>query len=131
MRALFMFFKQFKTSRCIGNRNKTMAKISPMTHIDSISGKYAKTDQVYTKVRAFDEQTFGVRLKHPATNEPPSAGQQTSQAKLASVAALVKTALADAAQKATLKAEWKAQKKYKTLVSYAFHKLYHSEQQGG
>lgn len=108
-----------------------MAKISPMTHIDSMSGKYAKTDQVYTKVRAFDEQTFGVRLKHPATNEPPSAGQQTSQAKLASVAALVKAALADPEQKATLKAKWKTQRKYKTLVSYAFHKLYHSEQQGG
>ena len=108
-----------------------MAKISPMTHIDSMSGKYSKTDKVYTKVRAFDELTIGVRLKHPTTNEPPSAAQQTSQAKLASVAALVKAALADASQRASLKAEWKAQRKYKTLVSYVFHKLYHTEQQGG
>ena len=108
-----------------------MAQLNMATPFDSNKGKYAGTDQIYFKIRKFDEQTFGVRLKHPATNEPPSAGQQTSQAKLASVAALVKTALADVAQKATLKAEWKAQKKYKTLVSYAFHKLYHSEQQGG
>ena len=73
-----------------------MAQLNMATPFDSNKGKYAGTDQIYFKIRKFDEQTFGVRLKHPATNEPPSAGQQTSQ-----------------------------------LVSYAFHKLYHSEQQGG
>ena len=100
-----------------------MASISPMTHIDSMSGKYAKTDKVYTKVRKFDEQTIGVRLKHPVTNEPPSAAQQAAQAKMTAVAALVKAAFADAEQKATLRAEWLGQHKYKTLTSYAFHKF--------
>ena len=108
-----------------------MAKISPMTHIDTMTGKYAKTDKVYTKVRKFDDQVIGVRLKHPVTNEPPTAGQLAVQTKLATVAAAVKTALADAAQKATLKAEWKAQRKYKTLTSYVFHKLYNVQQEGG
>ena len=108
-----------------------MAHIEPMTHIDSMSGKYAKTDQVYTKIRKFDERTIGVRLKHPATNQPPSAGQQTAQQKLAAAAARVKTAMADAEQKAALKAEWKAQRKYKTLIAYAFHKLYNQQEGGG
>ena len=107
-----------------------MASISPMTHIDSMSGKYAKSDQVYTKVRKFDEQTIGVRMKHPATNEPPSAAQQTVQDKMKAVAAQVKAALADPDRKATLKAEWKAQKRCKTLTGYAFHKLYNAENGG-
>ena len=95
-----------------------------MTHIDSMKGKYAKTDKVYTKVRKFDNQVIGVRLKNPVTNEPPSAAQQTVQAKMTAVAALVKAAFADADQKAEIRAEWQQQRRYKTLTSYAFHKFY-------
>ena len=108
-----------------------MAFISPMTHIDSMSGKYAQTDEVYTKVRKFDEQVIGVRLKHPATNDPPSAAQLAAQEKLAAVAALVKAAMADAEQKAALQEEWMQQRKCKTLWGYAFHKLYNQQQEGG
>ena len=95
-----------------------------MTHIDSMSGKYAKTDKVYTKVRKFDNQVIGVRLKNPVTNDPPSTAQQTAQTKLTTVAAQAKAALADAEQKATLRAEWQQQRKCKTLWGYAFHKFY-------
>lgn len=102
-----------------------------MTHIDSMSGKYSRTDKVYTRVRAFDELTIGIRLKHPVTNEPPTAEQQAAQTKLAAVSALVKTALTDVSQKASYKAEWKKQRKYKTLTSYVFHKLFESCNQGG
>ena len=104
-----------------------MAKIEPMTHIDSMKGKYAKTDRVYTRVRKFDETTIGIRLKHPTDNQPPSAAQAAAQALLATVAGKVKIAMQDASQKATLKAEWKAQRRYKTLTSYVFHKLYEAE----
>ena len=107
-----------------------MAKISPMTHIDTMSGKYAKTDQVYTRVRTFDDQVIGVRLKHPVTNNPPSSAQQAAQTKFTAAAARAKAALADPEQKATLKAEWKAQKKCKTLFSYVLHKLYNAENGG-
>lgn len=106
-----------------------MAAISPMTHIDTMKGKYAKTDKVFTKVRKFDDQVIGVRLKHPVSNDPPSAAQKTVQDKFKAVYAQVKTALADPDQKATLRAEWQQQKKCKTLTGYAFHKLYN--QQGG
>jgi len=108
-----------------------MSKINMATPFDSNNGKFAKTDQIYFKIRKFDEQVIGVRLKHPATNEPPSVQQQAVQTKLATVAARVKTALADPAQKATLKAEWKAQRKCKTLTGYVFHKLYNEQQGGG
>ena len=107
-----------------------MAHINMATPFDSNNGKYARTDQIHFKIRKFDEQTIGVRMKHPATNEPPSAAQQAAQTKLVAAAARAKTALADAEQKATLKAEWKAQKKYKTLLSYAIHKFYNTNEGG-
>ena len=103
-----------------------MAKINPMTHIDSFNGKYAKSDKVYTKIRKIDEQTIGIRMKHPATNEPPSAAQAAVQAKFAAVKAQVQTVLADAEQKATYEARWKKQRKYKTLNGYVFHLLYNA-----
>ena len=94
---------------------------------DAEQGKYSKSDQIYFKVRKFDNQVIGVRLKHPTDNQPPTAAQKTAQDTFTTVAAKVKTALADASQRAQYKAEWKAQRKYKTLTSYIFHKLYLAE----
>lgn len=95
-----------------------------MTHIDTMSGKYAKTDKVYAKVRKFDDQVIGVRLKHPVTNNPPSAAQLTAQNKFKAIHTQVATALADADQKSTLRKEWQQQRRCKTLRGYAFRKLY-------
>ena len=107
-----------------------MSKITLMTHLDSVRGKYAKTDEVYTKVRKSDQQVIGVRLKNPTTNEPPSAAQLESQTKFAATAALVKAALADNERKNNYKAEWKKQRKYKTLTGFIFHKLYNENGNG-
>lgn len=101
-----------------------MAKLEAFTHLDTMRGKYSRTDKVYTRVRKFDEQIIGVRIKHPVTNDPPSAAQQTVYDKFKTIHALVKTALADASQKAELKAKWLKQRKYKSLKGYAFHKFY-------
>lgn len=101
-----------------------MAKISPMTHFDAISGKYARTDKVYTRVRKFDNQIIGVALKHPATNLPPTEGQQTAQQKMNTVQAKVATIMADAAQRAAYLLKWKNQRKYKTLRGYIFAQEY-------
>ena len=101
-----------------------MAKIEPMTHLDAMVGKYNRTDRVYTKVRKVDNQVIGVRVKHPVTNEPPSAAQQTAQEKFITIQAQVNTALADAQQKAALQEEWSKQRKCKTLRGYAFRKFY-------
>lgn len=98
-----------------------MSLLKLMTHLDAVSGKYSKTDEVYTKVRKFDNQVIGVRMKHPVDNNPPTAAQQQAQEKFTALVAAVNTALADAEQKATYKAAWKKQKKYKTLRGYVFH----------
>ena len=104
-----------------------MAKMNMSSPYDSNNGKYARTDQIYFKIRKFDEQTIGVRMKHPATNEPPSAGQQTSQQRLAAVAEQVKTALADPQQKASYKEKWHKQRKCKTLTGFVFRELYKAQ----
>ena len=98
-----------------------------MTHFDSVQGKYSRTDKVYTRVRKFDDVTIGVRLKHPTTNEPPTAAQQTAQTLFTTVAAKVKAALADASQRAQYVADFKKQRRYVTLNSFIFHKLYEAE----
>ena len=100
-----------------------MAKLQMATPFDSNKGKYAATDEIYFKVRKFDDQVIGVRLKNPVTNEPPSEAQQTVQAKFANMVEQVNTALADSGQKAQLTKEWKAQKRCKTLRGYVFSKL--------
>ena len=101
-----------------------MAKINPMSHIDSFSGKYNRTDEVYTKIRAFDEQVIGVRLKHPTTNYPPSSGQAAAQQKMTAIAAQAIAIFSDAEQLATYRADWKKQKLIPTLPGYVYARLY-------
>lgn len=101
-----------------------MAKVNMMTHFDSVSGKYHRTDKVYTKIRKFDEQVIGVRLKNPVTNEPPTEAQAAAQQKMASVAAQAKAIYADPEQLATYRAAWKKQKKISTLIGYISAQLY-------
>ena len=108
-----------------------MAKLEPFTHLENFRGKYSKTDKVYAKVRTVDDQMIGVRVKHPVSNEPPSAAQQTVMNKFKTVQAQVSTILADAEQRAEKLAKFKKQRKYKTLRGYVFHELYNAEQEGG
>lgn len=95
-----------------------------MTHFDSVSGKYNRTDEVYTKIRKFDEQVIAVRLKNPVTNEPPTEAQAAAQQKLADIAAQAKDIYSDAAQLATYRANWKKQKKIPTLTGFIYAELY-------
>ena len=80
-----------------------------MIHMDRISGKYHRTDRVYTRVRKFDNQIIGVALKNPVTNEPPTEAQAAVQQKMTSIAAQAKAIFADAEQLATYRAAWKKQ----------------------
>ncbi len=120
-----IIFFVFNPSRLdIHNRYFTMAHIVPMTHFDTISGKYAKTDRVYTRVRKFDNRTIGVALKNPVTNDPPTEGQQTAQQKFVTVQNKVKTILSDASQRAEYVLKWKNQTKCKTLRGFVFSQEY-------
>ena len=104
-----------------------MAKIEPMTHLDSMKGKYAKTDRVYTRVRKIDEAIIGVRLKHPVTNDPPTANQRAVQVLFTTVQSKVTADMADPTKLAAYKAQFAKQRKYKTLRGFIFHKLYIEE----
>ena len=95
-----------------------------MTHLDSFSGKYHHTDTVYTKIRKFDEQVIGVRLKKTVTNVPPFEKQATVQQKMTTVAAQAKAIFLDAEQLATYRAAWKKQKKIPTLTGDVYAQLY-------
>lgn len=101
-----------------------MAKITAMVHLDRISGKYHRTDKVYTRVRKFDNQIIGVALKNPVTNDPPSEGQAAAQQKLSSMAEQAKAIFADAEQLATYRSSWQKQKKIPTLSGYIYAQLY-------
>ena len=95
-----------------------------MIHLDRISGKYNRTDRVYTRVRKFDNQIIGVALKNPVTNEPPTEAQAAAQQKLSSVVAQAKAIFSDSSQLATYRAAWKKQKKIPTLQGYIYAQLY-------
>lgn len=95
-----------------------------MIHMDRISGKYHRTDRVYTRVRKFDNQIIGVALKNPVTNDPPTEAQAAVQQKMTSIAAQAKAIFADAEQLATYRDAWKKQKKIPTLIGYITAQLY-------
>lgn len=101
-----------------------MAKIQPMTHMDSMSGKYNRTDKVYTRVRKFDNQVIGVALKNPVRNQPPTEAQTIVQQKMTSVAAQAKAIFSDPTQLATYKASWKKQRRIPTLSGYIYAQLF-------
>ncbi|MBP5642291.1 MAG: hypothetical protein J6W92_04430 [Paludibacteraceae bacterium] len=104
-----------------------MARIEPMTHLDSMKGKYAKTDRVYTRVRKIDDAIIGVRLKHPVTNDPPSTKQLAAQVLFTTVQGKVAEDIADPTKLAAYKTQFAKQRKYKTLRGFIFHKLYLEE----
>ena len=95
-----------------------------MIHLDRISGKYNRTDRVYTRVRKFDNQVIGVALKNPVRNQPPSAGQATAQQKMSSVAAQAKAIYSDPTQLAEFRTAWKKQRRIPTLSGYIYAQLY-------
>ena len=108
-----------------------MAKINPMIHIDSMLGKYSKTDRVYTRVRKKDEATFGIALKHPTTNQPPTAAQSVAWEDFSAVTTLTKAELADSAKKAAHREAFDKQSRYKTIWGYVFHLMYEQYKEGG
>lgn len=101
-----------------------MAKIRPMIHMDSMSGKYHRTDRVYTRVRKFDNQVIGVALKNPVRNQPPTEAQAAVQQKIANVAAQAKAIYSDPTQLATYRTAWKKQRRIPTLSGYIYAELF-------
>ena len=99
-----------------------MAKINPMDLIKSMSQKVCMHSDVYFRTNKQTGVTYSGKLCNPSTEEP-SAAQIAAKARFAKVVAAVRTVLADPAENAKLKAEFKAQKRYGSLFGYAMHKL--------
>lgn len=96
-----------------------MARMQPSTPFDSAQHKFAKSDQIYFKVRKADNALLSVRMKHPYDGGN-SASQIAQRAKFNQAQVATTTALANAETRATYEAAFKKQRKYVTLRGYIF-----------
>ena len=107
-----------------------MAEIKPMALIESMRKKVCEHSDVYFRVNKQTGKVTTGKLCNPST-KAPSAAQTAAKARFKKVQAAIRTALADATEKAKLQAEYKAQTKYGSLFGYAMHKLNDNYDQNG
>ena len=93
-----------------------------MALIESMSKKVCMHSDVYFRTNKQTGVTYSGKLCNPSTEEP-SAAQIAAKERFAKVVAAVRAILADPAEQAKLKAEFKAQTKIGSLFGYAMHKL--------
>ena len=99
-----------------------MAEIKPMALIESMRKKVCMHSDVYFRTNRQTGKVTTGKLCYPS-NQAPSAAQTAVKTRFAKVAAAVRAILADPAEKAKLKAEYKSQTKIGSLFGYAMHKL--------
>lgn len=98
-----------------------MSKVSYEAPFRAFRGKICKHTQIiYKKMR---QTNFTSQICNPRT-KPYTAEELARQNKFKQAAAAVKTILADATQRATAEAEFKAQSKYQTLYGYTLAREY-------
>ena len=98
-----------------------MSKIKLETPFQAFRGKICKhTDIIYKKV---GQTNFTSQICNPRTSDF-SAAELARQQKFSQAAAATKAVLADAQQRATAEAEFKAQNKYSTLHGYVLAREY-------
>lgn len=95
-----------------------------MELLSSLHGKVCGHSDMYFAQRG--ETSYTGKICHPRTSAP-GAQEIANRQKFATVIGKVKTALADPTEKAKYSAEFKAQRKYKTLYGYVFSVLYKAE----
>ena len=100
-----------------------MAIIKNSTPFDSVQKKFSGSDEIHFRNRKKDNATIGVRMKHPY-HGGNSEAQQAARNALKAAQAQASTILADAEQRATYEAKFKAQKKYITLRGYIISQIY-------
>lgn len=86
-----------------------------------MKGKFNKSDATYYK--QMYNHTVGVRVDNPYKG-PDTAAQAAVKAKFTACWTATDTELADAAKRADWVAKFKKQRKYKTLRTFVFKKLY-------
>ena len=99
-----------------------MAKITLHGMFARVRGKFNKSETLYFKGCPCKQEQLGVDLLNPS--KANHAKNILCQDALKTAALAAQTALADASQRATLEAAFKAQSKYKTLFSYTVAQKY-------
>ena len=77
-----------------------MAKITPASHIATISGKLSRTDHIYTRVNKRTKQVYGISMDYPNRVDHPTEAQQQAQSAFRNTWHKVDALLADPAQRA-------------------------------
>ena len=77
-----------------------MARISPASHIASISGKYSRTDRTYIRANKHTGQLYGISLDNPTRVDNPTEAQQRAQSRFRDTWHEVDARLADTVQRA-------------------------------
>ena len=93
-----------------------------MALIESMSKKVCMHSDVYFRTNKQTGVTYSGKLCNPS-DKAPTAEQTAAKARFAKVVAAIRAILADPAEKARLKAEFRAQFKIGSLFGYAMHKL--------
>ena len=110
-----------------------MSRITPASHIATISGKLARTDRTYTRVNKHTGQVYGIGIHNPNRVEHPTEAQQRSQSLFRDTWHQVDTLLSDPSQRAEyerlfrqhLSQSRKRRKKpCASLRTFVFHLLY-------
>lgn len=76
-----------------------MARITPASHIATISGKLSRTDRIYNRVNKHTGQVYGIAIHHPNRVEHPTAAQQKAQSAFRDTWHQVDALLSDPAQR--------------------------------
>ena len=115
-----------------------MARITPASHIVTISGKLARTDRTYTRVNQHTGQVYGIAIHHPNRIEQPTEAQQRSQSLFRDTWHQVDALLADPTQRADYERLFRqhlsqSRKRRKqpcaSLRTFVFHLLYPKKDQ--
>ncbi len=106
-----------------------MAKIKLHGMFARVMGKFNKSESLYFKRCGCKKEQLGVDLLNPS--KANHAKNILAQEALKTAALAAKTALADASERATLEAGFKAQKKYRSLFAYTVAQKYVKPDFGG
>ena len=99
-----------------------MAEIKPMALIESMKKKVCMHSDVYFRTNRQTGKVTTGKVCYPS-EQAPSAAQTKAKERFKKVVAAIRTILADPAEHAKLKAEFKAQTRIGSLFGYAMHKL--------
>ena len=99
-----------------------MSEIKPMVLIESMKKKVCMHSDVYFRTNKQTGKVTTGKLCNPS-DKAASAAQTAAKARFAKVTTAIRAILSNAAEKAKLQAEFKAQTKYGSLFGYAMHKL--------